>query len=462
MSISSPENPGASVHATQVLRNVKIWIGPIVVASVFAALVAAVYVGSVVNPAGHLHGLPVMIVDQDSGAVVDGKPLNVGASVTSALLHARAVTDRLSLTSATLSRAHAEMDKGGAYATLVIPTTFTRSVLLAAGVRTPGAAPPATAAVQLAENPRLGSLGVSLASGVLTPAIGEISTRTGTRLSALASTATKSNPILASRLANPITLTTTSYHPLPDHSAAGLSAFYIALVGLVTGLLAAILINASIDAALGYSSSQLGPRFTQRRPVAINRVQTFLVKWAAVAVAAPALTAAVVLVAVVGLGMYAPHVVLLWALLTLSTLMTATGTLALIAALGAIGQLLAVFLLVYLSLASSGGTVPIQALPGLFRTIGHVEPLRNTLLGTRAILYFGARGDAGLTTSLIVLTGQLVFWAAIGLGASFWYDHRRLERISPDPTDPLDLTGGRATGEAGRRTSLGSERIAQP
>jgi uncharacterized phage infection (PIP) family protein YhgE len=339
------------------------------------------------------------------------------------------------------------MDKGGAYATLVIPATLTRSVLLAAGVRTSGATPPATAAVELAENLRLPALGVTLASGVLTPAISEISTRTGTQLSALATPATKSNPILASRVAKPISLITTSYHPLPDHSAAGLSAFYIALLGLVTGFLAATLINASLDAALGYSSSQVGSRFTQRRPTAISRLQTFLVKWAAAAVVAPALTGGLLLVVVAGLGMRAPHVVLLWALLTLSTLMTLTGTLALIAVFGSIGQLLGVFLLVYLSLASSGGTTPVEALPGLFRTIGHVEPLHNTLLGTRAILYFGARGDAGLTTSLTVLASELVFWAAVGLGAAFWYDHRRLDRISPDPIDPLHRTDGRATAD---------------
>jgi YhgE/Pip-like protein len=419
----------------------------VLVAAVFAALVAAVYIGSTVNPTGHLHGLPVMIVDQDSGAVVDGQHVNVGASTTNALLRARGVTDRLTLTSATVSQADAEMNKGSAYATLVIPATLTRSVLLAAGVRTPGGAPPATAAIQLAENLRLPALGVSLANGVLTRAISEIGARTGAHLSALATPAAKRNPILASRLASPITLATTSYHPLPGHSAAGLSAFYIALLGLVTGLLAAILINASVDAALGYSSSQLGPRFRQRRPIAINRVQTLLVKWAAAAVAAPLLTGGVLLVAVAGLDMYAPHVVLLWALLTLSTLMTITGTLALIAIFGSIGQLLATLLLVYLSLASSGGTTPTQALPGIFRTIGHVEPLRNTLLGTRAILYFGARGDAGLTTSLIVLACSLVFWAAVGLGASFWYDHRRLERITPDPTDLPDRTNGRPVAE---------------
>ena len=49
--------------------------------------------------------------------------------------------------------------------------------------------------------------------------------------------------------------------------------------------------------------------------------------------------------------MYAPHVVRLWLLATLAALMIATGTLTLLAAFGAIGQLLAMLLLIYLSLA---------------------------------------------------------------------------------------------------------------
>ena len=89
--------------------------------------------------------------------------------------------------------------------------------------------------------------------------------------------------------------------------------------------------------------------------------------------------------------MYAPHVVLLWLPATLAALMIATGTLALLAAFGSIGQLLAMLLLIYLSLASSGGTVPIQALPGIFNLVGNVEPLRQVLAGTRAILYFSAK-----------------------------------------------------------------------
>ena len=426
------ETETRGVRASALLRTRKIWALPIVLASLLVGLIAVIYLGSVVNPSAHLHGLPVMLVNEDTGANVDGRHLDLGANVVDALERSRPVTSRLALQPTTLAQAEARMNRAGAYATLVIPGTLTRSALLATGAPSRGKTPPAQAELDLKENQRLGSLGVSLAAGVIAPAIAKISPHIGSELSALATPAARANPVMAGRLADPIALATSTYRPLPDHSALGLSAFYVALLTILSGFLGATLVNSSIDAALGYATSELGPHWSQRRPVAINRRQTFLTKWAIAAAAAPLLTGILLLVAAGALGMYAPHVLLLWLLCALAALMIATGTLALLAAFGSIGQLLAMILLVYLSLASSGGTVPIQALPGVFNVVGHVEPLRQLLGGTRAILYFGARGDAGLTHSLVVIGVELLFWGAVGLAVTSWYDHKRLDRISPD------------------------------
>ena len=93
------------------------------------------------------------------------------------------------------------------------------------------------------------------------------------------------------------------------------------------------------------------------------------------------------LVAVGILGMYAPHVLLLWAVLTLAALMIATGTLALLAIFGSIGQLLAMILLIYLSIASAGGTVPIQAqLPIVTSNIRTVRQRPNPEVPLRVLI----------------------------------------------------------------------------
>jgi hypothetical protein len=54
------------------------------------------------------------------------------------------------------------------------------------------------------------------------------------------------------------------------------------------------------------------------------------------------------------------------------------------------------------------------------------------LTAARAVLYFGARGDAGLTRALIVLSLEIVAAVVVGLLIADWYDHKRLYRLSPD------------------------------
>jgi YhgE/Pip-like protein len=429
---TSPPPSGISVRASEILRDRKIWVVPVVIAAVFVALMSVIYFGSVVNPTGHLHGLRVIVVDEDAGATAHGQKLDIGGGVVRALERSSGVTVRLKLTNATIGQADAAMDRGAAYAALVIPPTFSRSVLVAAGTGGAGPAVPARATVDLLENARLGALAVNLVSGVMTPAIERISPQIGTKVKPLATSSAAANPVAAAQLGDPVALATSTYRPLPDHSALGLSAFYVALLAIMSGFVAATLINSSIDSALGYAATDIGPRWEHRRPVAINRRQTLLVKWVAAAVAAPVLTGILLVVAAGLLQMHAPHVLLLWLLMAFASLMIAIGTLTLLATFGAIGQLLAMVFLVYLSLASSGGTVPAQALPGFFNVVGHVEPLRQVLDGTRAILYFGARGDAGLTHSLVLIACELAFWGLVGLAVTSWYDRKGLYRMSPE------------------------------
>jgi YhgE/Pip-like protein len=445
----APTAQQARTSALEVVLGRHVWRAPLVIGSLFVALVVTIYLGSVVNPTGHLHGLPVLLVDQDTGANAGSRHLDVGADVASALQRTPAISGRLALRRVSLGEAHRLMDEGKAYATVVLPATLSSSVLLAAGAEGQNSAP-AQATIALEENQRLGSLGVNLAAGVLTPALTKISEQLGTEISPSASASTRKNPVLTAHLADPVSLRTITYRPLPDHSALGLSAFYIALLSILAGFIAGTLINNSIDSALGYASTELGPRWTHKRPVAISRRQTFLAKWGTAVLVVPILTAIVMAIAVGALGMYAPHVVLLWIMGMLAALMIATGTLALLAVFGSIGQLLAMLLLIYLSLASSGGTVPPQALPGVFNLVGKVEPLRQVLGGTRAILYFDAKGSAGLTHSLIVIACELLFWALVGLLVTGSYDRRKLDRISPAALAAVDRSIARgATEQAG-------------
>jgi YhgE/Pip-like protein len=421
-------DPRLPVRARRLLRVRAVWVIPLVVASVVVGAITAFYISSVVNPLAHLRGLPVAVVNQDRGATVGTRHLEVGQQVQAGLLASPAVSGRLHLVVSTLPQAEQAMGRDGLYAALVIPPDFTASLLNVAGLHPANAAAPQA---EILTNERAGSQGADLATEILQAALAVASRKIGHQLAALAPAGalTGATRVL---LANPVTVTTAQYRPLPPNTALGLSAFYIALLTIMCGFLGAIIVNSAVDAALGYSTSEIGPRRRQRRPVPINRWQTLLIKWVIIAALTAVLTAVMLAMAAGALGMDAPYPALLWVYTWLCAASAGTGTIVLFAAAGTYGQLIGLLLFVYAGLASAGGTVPVEALPGFLRTLSDVEPLRQVLAGTRSIMYFGARGDAGLTRGTVAAALGLLFWLAIGTAIVKWYDHRRLYRLHPD------------------------------
>lgn len=425
------------VLAKHLLKSRAVWAIPVIVGSILLLLITVFYVGSVVDPVGHLRGLPVSIVNEDAGAKIGPQRVDVGDQLQSALTGSRSASTLLALKPETLASAEGRMNRDGAYAALVIPPDFTASLLSLTGQRLPPGTSAGKPTVELLTNQRAGSVGVELAGGVLQPAIVQISKRIGDQLLASARPTPRSGTALAALLADPITVSSVDYRPLPSHSALGLSAFYVALLTLMCGFLGAMIINTSVDVATGYATIDIGPRWRQRPPVPINRWQTLLTKWIMAAPLTALLTGLMLAVAVGILGMDAPSAGYLWLFSWLAALSVAVGTLALFAVLGSQGQLLAMLLFVYLGLASAGGTVPLQALPGVLKLVSQIEPLRQILAADRAILYFNAAGNAGLTRGLILASAGLVFWLALGTTVVRWYDRKGFHRIRPDVLAPV-------------------------
>jgi ABC-type multidrug transport system permease subunit len=285
--------------------------------------------------------------------------------------------------------------------------------------------------IEILTSQRAGTLGVTLATAVLRPAIDTASQQLGRRLAALAGTRAATGAARA-LLADPIAVVTNQYRPLPANSALGASAFYLALLILMCGFLAGTIVHVSVDAALGYATTEFGPRWRQAQPLPISRLRTLLVKWT-IGWAVTAATSGLMLAVAVGaMGTDAPHPVLLWLYSWLCSASVAAGTIVLFAVLGTPGQMVAILVFIYAGLASAGGIVPLEALPAFLRWLSQVEPLRQILAGTRAILYFDAAGAAGLTRGVYSAGAGLLFWLVVGLLVVRWYDRRRLYRMHPE------------------------------
>jgi Protein of unknown function (DUF3533) len=250
----------------------------------------------------------------------------------------------------------------------------------------------------------------------------------------LKSTATSGPPSAAPKalLKDPVSLESAEYRPLSSHAGLGLSAFYAALLVMMCGFLGATIINSSVDAGLGYATSEVGPWWRQRLPLSITRWQTLLAKWALAVPIMLAFTGVLLGVAAGVLRMDAPHWCYLWLYGWFAASVVCIGTLVLFAALGSVGQLLALLVFVYIGLASSGGTIPLEALAGFYKFVANFEPLRQILAGVKAILYFNSALDAGLSRALILTSLGLVFWVVIGVVVTTWYDRRGYSRLRPE------------------------------
>ena len=409
------------LHAGDLLRHRRTWAGLTVTAGLVVALMTLLYFGSIVDPAAHLHGLPVAVVDEDSGATTLTAKVDLGHQVAAGLTGNSKIASRLAIAVESLSAAQAQMNRGAAYAAVVIPASFTSSILALSADHDSSPLP----SVELLTNIRAGSIGVSLAEGVLQPALAAASQSIGAHLQAQAPAGAAPRALLA----DPITVSVKAYRPIPSHAGLGLSAFYFGLLTMMCGFLTAILINTFIDSDLGYATNEFGPRWQQKPLQRISRSQTLLAKWLIAVPLTLLTTGALMLVAVGGLRMDAPHWLQLWMYAWFAAVTIAAGTLVFFAALGSLGQLLALLSFVYLGLASSGGTIPIQALGGFFRFVANVEPLRQIVAAVRAILYFNAAGDAGLDRALVLTTIGLVFWIVAGTAITLWYDSKGFDRM---------------------------------
>ncbi|MCK9901874.1 hypothetical protein CC117_17805 [Parafrankia colletiae] len=444
------------VRVRDLLRERAVWMLPLVLASVVVMTMTALYLASAVDPLAHARGLPVKVVNSDRGATVGTEHLDFGRRIEAGLRASPTVSRRLQLEPVTLAAAERAMSRGQAYATIVIPPGFTASRLAQAGHPTAGVTDGGTdgaadgGAVQLLTNPRAGTLGVSLAAGIVAPAVAATSQVISGQLAAVAGTGAHESATTAF-LANPVTVTTSQFHPPPANSALGLSAFYLALLTLMCGFLAGTILHSTVDAALGYGTSEVGPRWTQLQPKAISRWRTLLIKWAMAAVLTGVVTGLMIAVAAGAVGMDAPHPLLLWLYAWLCAASVAAGTIVLFAVLGTPGQLVAILLFVYAGLASAGGTVPIEALPGFFRLLSEAEPLRQILAGDRAILYFEAQAGAGLTRGVVGAAIGLLCWVVVGALIVRWYDRRAMHRLTPELLAYVDrsVQDFRARGRAG-------------
>lgn len=423
----TPSVTAAGARASALLRLPKLWVVPTVLTGLLALLLSLLYMGGIVNPNRSLRDLPIGIVNADTGGPLPGQQQNVGTRITEAVT-AGDPSGKVQWRRLTQAQAQDQLASAKIYGALVIPADFTDSV----AALTTGTAK-VRPTITVLTNPGMGSIGSSLAERTSTAAARQSSKIIGEQLTASPATA-QADPTTRLLLADPVQVVSRIGHPVGTNSGLGLSAFYYTLLLVLSGFLGGNLINTGVDTALGYADSEVGPWHTRRPTVPISRTQTLLLKVVMTAVITVLTTTLVMVATILILGMDAVHIPLLWIYSYCAGLAVGLGVQAINAAFGGIGQLVSMFVFIALGLPSSGATVPLQAVPGFYRFLSLFEPMRQLSDGVRAILFFDARADAGLTRAWTMIAVGTVLALLLGFGMTRFYERRGLERMTPQPS----------------------------
>jgi YhgE/Pip-like protein len=433
-----------NIHPFRILRRKPLWLSNGAIVGVLATLFAVLYVGANIDPVGHLHKLPVGLVNADSGARAGGKRVDLGAQVTGAVMKPTGRDDKIQWKVMSEKEAKKELGKGRLYGALVIPGDFSSSATKLVSTVTRGE--PARPTLTVLTNQSAGSLGSGLARTAMTQAAASASLRLGKQLTARAEAKhgkhgkhgkhAKLPAAARVLLADPVGVTVEDGHPLNSHSGMGLSAFYYSLVLVVCGMLSANVLSGQVDHALGHTHSDLGPRRVHRPLIRATRVQTLAIS-STLMLGLSLVMGSLVLTGAVGImGMDASHPPLLWLYSVAAIAVCGIGALALLAVFGTPGMLLVTLVFIAMAVPTAGATTPIQALPGLYRFLAEFEPLRQITDGIRSILYYDAQGDAGLTRGWVMLAVGLAVACVFGFGLTRLYDRRGLHRIPHEEPEP--------------------------
>ncbi|WP_433591152.1 YhgE/Pip domain-containing protein [Nocardia sp. CA-145437] len=413
-------------------KSPRVWLAPAVVVSLLMALLATMYLAYVVDPSKHLHDFPVALVDQDSGDVIGGQPTNVGKQINDALVQ-QIPADKFDLRVLGISEAQQQLNTGKVYGAIVIPSDFTKRLgIFAAASAVPGDV--TRPQITVFTNPRTGTFGSQVMQNLAATALKQANDTVGRQLTGTVNTRLQPSggvstlPGLSKlMLAAPIEVTVTPFHPLPGGTGGGLTAFFYTVMILLAGFTGAMVINGMVDAALGFAPTEFGPWYVHNPSVPISRLRTLFLKWAVMAGVAP-VVAGIYMGVGQWLGMPMDRPLLLFLYSTFAIIAVGVTALSIVSALGTMGLLVNLVLFIVLGLPSSGGTVPIEAIPRPMAWLAAFEPMHQVYLGVRAILYFNGDGSAGLSHACWKTLFGLLIGLLVGLIVTGYYDRKQLDR----------------------------------
>lgn len=420
-------------------RWIKIVLLPLAVLMVLTSLLGVMYLDYVIDPEKNLHDFPVALVNQDVGDVIGSgdhrQEVNFGNQI-SEKLQEGVPKDKVQLRVLGPNEATQQLQSGKVYGAIIIPSDFSKRLgILGVGSVVPGDIQQPIITVQT--NPRTGAFGTQIMLRIANQALTQVNEQVGKQLTDQVvqqltpppggPPAPQLSGATRVALSDPVKVVVQQFHPLPDGTGQGLSAFFYALLLLLASVVGAMVIHTMIDAQLGFVPTEYGPWYVHYPPTPISRLRTLLIKWGVFALTANVVSGIFMLIAYL-LDMPIDNPLALFLFSAIAMIAVGFTCLSTLAAIGSAGLLVNLIVFIILGLPSSGGTVPIEATPKYFGWLAGFEPMHQVFLGVRSILYFNADFSAGLQRGVWMSLIGLAIALVLGLVVTRYYDRKGLER----------------------------------
>jgi len=405
----------------------------VALAALLAFVMTFSYIGGFVDPAGNMHNMPLAIVNEDNGATFAGQGVNFGDEVVAAVLAPNPQLGDAVKWNVLPSRDAAleGIRRNRYYGAIVVPADFSTSVGALANPR-----PDSTRArIEVLTNPGSGSIASAESQAIATSAVTSVSKTTSERLVSLLDAAGASiAPGAAIAIADPVRAEITVGQPIGTKSARGLTPFYFAVMMTLAGFVGANIVSVGVDFVMGTVHLDV---LSSRLRSPVLQASRSSIWWTKLGLTLVMSVLAGILetwMAVGLLDMDASNAFTLGLFAVLGVAATAALTLVFITAFGTAGLILGVLFTTIFGVPSAGGVYPLEMAPPFFRFLSTWLPLRYMTDGTRSLLFFDGRGDAGLTAATWVLVAYLVGAIAAGTATAFAIDRMIASRRAPPDT----------------------------
>jgi len=407
----------------QIFRRPMTWV-ILGAAIIMAVLMSLGYLGAFLSPESHTHHAPFVIVNEDQGATIGGQQANLGDQVLAAITAPNpALGDKVDwIVLPTREDALSRLHDNKAYAAIVIPATYSNEI---AALMQPGTTPPAAASIDVLLNSAAGAYPTNLAKQVTTSAVTQVSASVHGQLVKGLGGETAQVPLaLAPVVADPVVANTIDAQPTGSHTAGSNSPFYYALLLMLAGFVGMDIIYLGLEMVIGRST--VSPRLERirGRVVALGPLQawsTRVILSVILAIAAGILQA---WVAIGWLGMATDEIAPLIGFGMLAIFVSAIFTLFFLTAFGTPGLLIAIIIQTFIGAPAARGIFPKEMLPTFYQWAGNLVPLRFIADGVRAIMFYDANGDAGLTQGVIALIVMAILGLILSGLIAWWQDRR--------------------------------------